>query len=226
MNNNPKIQNNQQIKHVYFVPGLAAGIEIFELINLPKNKFELHYICWLIPKSKDESLSDYAFRMSQQVAHRDAILVGVSFGGIIVQEMKKYVNPSKVVIISSAKNKNELSFLMRFSKKSRLHKILPYAALPIFEKILMIIGPNKLKNRLKLYEKYLSIRNPLYLSWATNAIVNWDRSHTDNEVIHIHGTSDRVFSVKNLKNYIPIEKATHVMILTHAKKISQKLAEM
>ena len=49
--------------HVYFVPGLGANSTIFKYIKLPEEQFEMHFLEWLIPASKDESISSYAKRM-------------------------------------------------------------------------------------------------------------------------------------------------------------------
>ncbi|HAH34811.1 MAG TPA: alpha/beta hydrolase, partial [Flavobacteriaceae bacterium] len=44
---------NNNKTHIYFVPGLAAGKEIFENINLPESRYTLHVISWLIPSKKE-----------------------------------------------------------------------------------------------------------------------------------------------------------------------------
>ena len=71
---------NNKKTHIYFVPGLAADKEIFENISLPENLYTLHIISWLIP-SKKETIAQYAKRMAGFVTEKNAVLVGVSFGG-------------------------------------------------------------------------------------------------------------------------------------------------
>lgn len=80
---------NQDLIHVYFVPGMAANPLIFEHIDLPKQKFKIHLLEWFIPES-EETISQYAKRMADKVAHDNAVLIGVSFGGILVQEMSRF----------------------------------------------------------------------------------------------------------------------------------------
>ena len=104
--------------HIYFVPGLAANPSIFDLITLPNNHFEPHYLEWLVPESDHESIEDYANRMCDHVQHANCILIGVSFGGVMVQEMKKILNPLKTIIISSIKNKHEMPMRMLFAQKT------------------------------------------------------------------------------------------------------------
>ena len=68
------------------MPGLAASPEIFENITLNKEIYELHYLKWIRPLAKEETIANYAMRLSEKINHKNVILVGVSFGGIMVQE--------------------------------------------------------------------------------------------------------------------------------------------
>ncbi len=107
------------------MPGLAAGSKIFEHIRLDKDKFEFKFLEWIIPDSPDESLEHYAKRMCEKIIHPNHVLVGVSFGGIIVQEMSKFIHPDKIIIISSIKNKNEIPKRLKFFQKSKLYRLFP-----------------------------------------------------------------------------------------------------
>src|SRR5690554_2833576 len=91
---------------VYFIPGMAAGPEIFRNIKLPEENYRVEVLEWLIP-SRNETLQDYAKRMADRVKEPEAILVGISFGGVVVQEMAQFLDLKKLVIISSAKTRYE-----------------------------------------------------------------------------------------------------------------------
>ena len=80
---------------VYFMPGLAASSLIFERIDLPQELFEVHFLDWELPVG-EESLAEYAKRMSEKITAPNPVLIGVSFGGILVQEMAAFLNPQKV----------------------------------------------------------------------------------------------------------------------------------
>ena len=77
--------------HLYCMPGLGANSKIFEHISLPKEKFELHFLEWKTPISFDESLEEYALRITDDIIHKNPVLLGVSFGGILVQEIAKVI---------------------------------------------------------------------------------------------------------------------------------------
>ena len=71
---------DQELIHVYFVPGLAASKEIFKNINLPDTRFKAHVIDWVIPERK-ETMYTSAKRMAAFVVHKDAVLFQInSFG--------------------------------------------------------------------------------------------------------------------------------------------------
>ncbi|HSM63168.1 MAG TPA: alpha/beta hydrolase [Gillisia sp.] len=119
---------NNEIVHVYFMPGMAANPSIFEHIKLPEDKFQVHWLEWLLPEPK-ESLKDYALRMNSFIEHENIVLVGVSFGGIVVQEMSKYLTLKRLIIISSVKQRGELPRRMRYASNKGLVKFIPTSLL-------------------------------------------------------------------------------------------------
>ena len=183
-------------------------------IKLSPN-FKSHYLSW-IPPLQNESLRNYVLRLSKYIKHENSVLIGVSFGGVIVQELSKILKIKKVIIISSVKSNKELSNSMKFAKKTKSYKLLPLTWLEDFESLLVFVLGPKIKRKVNLYRKYLSVRDENYLKWAIKEMVNWKQSIPLKNVIHIHGTYDLVFPVLNLKNYIPVERGDHTMILKRA----------
>lgn len=209
--------------HVYFMPGLSANSKIFQFITLPEDRFEMHYLEWILPISIDETLEAYALRMSRFVKEKNVILVGVSFGGLLVQEMGKIINPKKIVIISSIKSNKELSKTLRFIKRTKSYKLFPTNYITIFEKFIHQISSKKIRKRLYHYKMYLSVRNPLYLKWAIYNALHWTQDYTTPNIVHIHGTSDHIYPIKYIKNCIEIKGGAHIMIIIKAKEISDQL---
>ena len=212
--------------HVYFMPGMAASPSIFERIQLPSDTFEMHLLEWLLPE-KEETIEAYAQRVAKDIKHDNVILMGVSFGGILVQEMKAFVNPKKVIIISSVKSNKELPRKMKVAKTTKAYKLIPTQ---LFENIDMLtkftFGSSIIKQRLKLYEKFLSVRDKHYLDWAIEQIINWKRTEIDSEVIHIHGDADEVFPIKYIQNPIVVKGGTHIMILTKYRWLNDNLPKI
>ena len=198
---------------VYFMPGLAASPLIFVNIILPQDTFEVHLLHWFLPKKK-ELLSDYAMRMAEQILHENAVLIGVSFGGILVQEMKPFLNTRKIIIISSVRSNTEFPLKMKIAKSTKAYKLIPTGLLKDVEKLVKYAFGDALKKKLNLYEKYLHIRNKEYLDWAIEQVICWERATIDSEIVSIHGDKDEVFPIKNIKDFISVKGGTHAMILS------------
>jgi pimeloyl-ACP methyl ester carboxylesterase len=214
--------DNRKIS-VYFMPGLAASSLIFERIDLPHEPFEVHFLDWELPVG-EESLAEYAKRMSEKITAPNPVLIGVSFGGILVQEMAAFLNPQKVIIISSVKSNLEFPRRMKIAKTTKAYKLIPTSIFSNIEKLSAFSFGKSIAQRLKLYERYLSVRDVHYLDWAIDRIVLWDRTQVDTSVIHIHGDADEVFPMQYIKDCIVVKGGTHVMILSKYKWLNENLS--
>jgi len=207
---------------VYFMPGLAASIAIFERIKLPEAEFEMFFLEWQIPNEK-ETLQEYAKRMTQMIVHENPVLIGVSFGGILVQEMARFITVRKIIIISSVKSNLEFPKRMALAKKTKAYKLIPIGLVQNIESLAKFSFGKKVNERLKLYEKFLSVRDKRYLDWAIEQVILWDRSVVNLNVIHIHGDADDVFPIKYIQNSIVVTGGTHVMILNKYRWLNANL---
>ena len=211
---------------VYFMPGLAASPTIFENIKLPEDQFEMHFLEWFLPNDK-ESIESYALRMTEKITHENPVLVGVSFGGILVQEMAKHIKTQKVIIISSVKSNTEFPPRLKMARATKAYKLLPTQLLSNVELLVKYaFGNNIVAKRLKLYEKYLSVRDKKYLDWAIENTLIWSQKKADENVIHIHGDADEVFPIKHIQNCIVIKGGTHIMIINKFKWLNENLPKL
>lgn len=210
---------------VYFMPGLAASSAIFNRIKLPESNFDIHLLDWEIPV-KNETLTNYAKRMATYVKEDNAVLIGVSFGGVLVQEMSKYLNLRKLIIISSVKTNLEVPLRMKIAKSTKFYKLVPTSLLQNIEILNKFSFGKIIQQRLKLYEKYLSMRDKVYLEWAIEQMILWSRTKADKNVIHIHGDEDEVFPIKNIKNCIIVKGGTHIMILSKYRWMNENLPKI
>ncbi|WP_298224370.1 YqiA/YcfP family alpha/beta fold hydrolase [Flavobacterium sp.] len=207
------------------MPGLATSSTIFERIQLPEDRFELHLLDWKIPH-KNESLVAYAKRMVEDVKHEQAVLIGVSFGGVLVQEMAAFLKLRKLIIVSSVKTNSEIPMSMKIVKSTKAYKLVPTSLLQNIEVLNKFSFSSVIQRRLKLYEKYMSVRDKTYLEWAIEQMLFWDRTQADPNVIHIHGDADEVFPIKNIQKCIKIIGGTHIMILTKFRWMNENLPKI
>ena len=207
---------------VYLMPGLAASSKIFERIALPEDVFEMIPLEWEIPLG-NEPLTDYAKRITKKIKHENPVLIGVSFGGILVQEMAKYVDARKVIVISSVKSNLEFPRRMKIAKTTKAYKLIPMSLILNVESLARFSFGEKVNQRLKLYEKFLSVRDINYLEWAVEKVILWGRTAVDENVIHIHGDADEIFPIKYIRNCIVVKGGTHIMILNKYKWFNANL---
>jgi pimeloyl-ACP methyl ester carboxylesterase len=185
----------------------------------------IHLLDWIDPH-QNESLQSYASRLCEKITHSKPVLIGVSFGGIIVQEMSRIISCIKVVIISSVKSYKEFPIHITLGRKSKVYKYFPTQWVDKTEDFIGFVFGPALRKRMKLYKYYLSVRDKNYLDWALHHFFQWDRLEADPDVIHIHGSLDTLIPVFNLKNYISVPGGTHALILTKATWLNEHLPEL
>jgi pimeloyl-ACP methyl ester carboxylesterase len=210
---------------VYMMPGLAASPLIFERIRLDETQFDVHWLSWKVPL-RNESLQDYALRMSLEIKHENPVLMGVSFGGVLVQEMAAFVRVRKVIIVSSVKTQHEIPLRMKVIRNTKAYLLVPTRLLQNIEVLRPLAFNYALKLRFKLYEKYLSMRDKNYLEWAIFQMLYWSRTVADQNVIHIHGDADEVFPIQNIQNCITVPGGSHIMIVLRYRWFNEYLPKI
>jgi pimeloyl-ACP methyl ester carboxylesterase len=216
---------NQDIIHVYFMPGMAANPSIFEYIKLPKDQFKIHWLEWIIPVV-NEAIESYAKRMLISITHKNTVLLGVSFGGIIVQEMGKFGDFKKIIVISSVKTRFELPKRMKIARITGAYRMIPTRLLSNVEALAKYAFGKTVTKRVELYKKYLSVSDKRYLDWAIKTVIFWDQEKVLPNVIHIHGEKDAVFPIKNINDCIVVKGGTHIMIINKYKWFNENLSQL
>lgn len=216
---------SQQLIHVYLMPGMCASPKIFEHIKLPEDQFKIHYLEWIIPL-ENETIDAYALRMTEYINNDNVVLLGVSFGGVLVQEMAKHINVKKLIIVSSVKTEEELPKRMKVAKLTKAYKLLPTQLVSNIDMLAKYAFGKSVTKRMELYEKYLTVKDSKYISWAIEQMICWNQGIHDPEIVHIHGGKDMVFPIKNIKNCIVLEKGTHIMIINKYKWFNENLPKL
>ncbi|MEM9649865.1 MAG: alpha/beta hydrolase [Bacteroidota bacterium] len=207
---------------IYLMPGMAANPTIFDGLELDQEIFITYKLEWFVPE-KGMTFSQYAQKMASFVTHDAAVLIGVSFGGLLVQEMSKYLKVKKLIVVSAVKHHSELPKKMLFAKYTKVHKLLPTGLVNNVELLAKYAFGERATKRLELYEKYLSVRDKRYMDWAIDSIVNWKQETIPSNLVHIHGDKDTVFPIANISNCITIINGTHTMIIHRARWFNEHL---
>jgi len=203
---------------------MAASSAIYENIKLPEEQFDCYYLEWLVPE-KGESLKSYSLRLLEGVKHELPVLIGTSFGGVVVQEMAKYIETSRLIIISSIKSNQEFPRRMKLARSTGVYKVLP-TRLVEYSKLLLKYNFGIAERKLNLYHNYLSMKDRRYLDWALHNIIHWDRDQPIPGIVHIHGDKDPVFPIKYIQDCVTLKNGTHVMVIHRFRWFNEHLPEL
>lgn len=206
--------------NVYCIPGMGVNERLFRNLNL--NNCTIHHIKWLTP-SKNESLPDYAMRLSQQIdTTQPFVLVGVSFGGMCCVEISKQLKPIKTFIISSNKFHDELPLKLSFWRVLPIYRLFRDGfyknAVMLAKKQFGVITEEQNTN----FRKMLDEAPENYYNGAVHSIVKWRNAVRPENLIHIHGTADKVLPHRKIKGCdYTIKGGTHFMITVRGEEISE-----
>lgn len=208
---------------VYFIPGLGFNEEIISpIINYG---LEIETINWIEPKNK-ESIQSYAKRMSENIdTSLPIVLIGHSFGGIIVQEISQIIQLECIILISTCKSREENSLMLKSLSPLKLNKIIKKT---LILKTFPLWSKNygyETQEEKEIFKSMIQKNTNTYLEWALKSISLWKRNfEIEIPIIHIHGDKDRTFPIKNIKNVTHvIQGGNHFMLFKKAKEIAEIL---
>ncbi len=218
------ISNIEKTK-IYLLPGQGSDERIFEKLNFPSH-YETVNIVYDTPH-KGENLASYAKRIAEQIEEDDGfILLGVSMGGMIASEIAELKSPEQIIIISSAKNANELPGRYTFQKSVPIYKLVgPKLSKTGAQLLQPIVEPDR--NQAKdTFKSMLADKDPIYLKRTIAMIINWDLTTINESIVHIHGDNDHTLPLKNINADIIVEDGSHMMTLTRANEMSAILVDV
>jgi len=210
-------------KNIYIFSGLGADERVFQKLNL--SGFSTTFINWIKPDT-DETIENYSSRLLSQIKTEQPILIGLSFGGLIAIEVAKLVDTDKVILISSAKTRNEIPFYFRFIGLTRMHKIIPTILLKQSSFLTYWFFGTETSFDKQLLKQILIDTDKDFLKWAIDRVVRWRNLTTINNLKQIHGTNDRILPYSFLKPDKTVKDGGHFMILNKATEISSILTEI
>lgn len=208
---------------LYMVSGMGAGYEVLSLLKFPADITPV-YLPWLQP-AEDESLTHYAKRMAANIPKTEpCILLGYSFGGIVVQEMAKELEVQKIIILASIKSETEKKRLFKIKPVVRYFDRLPTGmfntqSARYYAAVRRWIDP-KNPNLLK----YFTQRDPYYLKWCAMQVLRWENKTPSGKVIQIMGDRDIVFPIERCKPDYVIKNGTHLFPITRFREVNEILA--
>lgn len=210
------------MKRIYCISGLGADERVFQRLSIANATLipiKWPAINW------DDSMRSYAKKIAEQIQGEQPILLGLSLGGMLATEIGKLIITEKVFLISSAKTRKELGYnfpLWKFAVNKHL------VAFGLFKSLAPL---SRYRLDLKTPEERILIADMIkktsldFMKCAIHMIINWDNTIVNNDIIHIHGTKDKIITPKNIKATHWIEGGGHFMIYNKAEIISKLVSQ-
>lgn len=211
------------MKTIYVLGGLGADERVFYKLDFGSHN--VVYIKWVAPY-KNETIESYALRLTTQISTPTPILIGLSFGGMMAVEIAKHITTEKIILLSSAKNRQEIPYYFRLAGAVGLHNIIPSSLLIKANIFTNWFFSSRSVEEKKMLSAILHDTDPVFLKWAIAKIATWKNVTTHQNLQHIHGTADRILPIINIKANESVEGGAHLMVVTNAKEVSRILKKV
>jgi len=209
-------------KELYIFSGLGADERVFQRIDF--SGFSTTFIKWIVPHDR-ETIEDYTSRLLDQITTSKPTLMGLSFGGLIAVEVAKKIDTEKVILIASAKTKNEIPLYYRFAGQLGLHKLLPTRLLKNSNFISnWFFGTSSTYDK-QLLKQILIDTDPAFFKWAIDKVVKWTNITQAKNIFHIHGTADKILPINFVNCNLRIINGGHLMTLNRADELNNILKQ-
>ena len=198
----------------YGTGGLGADERAFKHVTLTHEFFP---VTW-IKNEPGEQLSSYALGLQKQIdTNKPFALLGVSFGGIVAQELCKFIKAPKLILILTIQDQWELRQIYRLVGRLKLVKLIPSFIFKLpFWLAKMVFSTNS-----ALPGDILRDTDESFVKWALDKTLTWQSSLIKMDAIRIYGTKDRLFPILPNKGGHRITNGGHFMIVDEAITISK-----
>jgi len=200
--------------------GLAADANVFvpQKIAFP----QLVVPKWPTPRL-DDTLDSYCDRLADDLRpHRNAIIGGASFGGIVALHVAQRLNPLAVLLIGSIRSPTELSRVACLARPLKpLTRLIPVRFLqlccvPVASKFARRTVPH-----LCGLARQFRGSDPTVFKWSLARILDWSSVPTvECPIFHIHGDQDFVLPVRYTEPTAVVPGGGHVISLTHPTDVN------
>ena len=135
-------------------------------------------------------------------------------------EMAKRIKTEFIIIISSIKTSDELPLWMKLTAKFKLNRLMPMRSFLLIEPLEDYnLGVTTKEEKVMAHEYRRNV-DTRYSNWAVDNLVNWKNKSVPGNLYHIHGTGDRIFSIKKIKPDYTIDKGGHLMIMNKSVEVN------
>lgn len=209
------------MKDIYLLSGLGADKRVFDFIDF--SGFKVNHIDWVSPL-ENESIGNYARRLSERITTAKPILIGVSFGGMMAVEIAKLIETERIILISSAQTRFDIPPYFRIIGRLRLNKLIPPTFLKKVNWLTYWFFGTTTEKEKELLRAIINDTDKAFSIWAIDKIVTWRNTRRLNNLTHIHGTRDRILPSKTAD--LIVNDGGHLMIMNRGSELSALIKEV
>ncbi len=209
---------------IHLIPGLGTDHRIFDRFLMDAPDRYAHD--WPIMPD-GSSLRDFAKKLASEVdITRPHILIGLSMGGMVVQEMAAFTKPVAVAIISSWKGPNEMPIHIRTLRGTHPERVLTKAMLlrllPVIRWQMGVEGTDAAE----LLESFALASNLDRLKIQVAAVLDWEGpSQPLPNLVHIHGDNDRLMPLGSITGAHVVKGGSHFMVYQKSAEVERIIRE-
>lgn len=204
---------------IFCLTGLGANELAFaKLGDLP---YEKVLVPWM-KNLKGESLYDYAQRLidKYEIKQQD-VLVGLSFGGLVCQYIACQVGTHKLILVSSFRDKNDLSLVFNVGLNTKLYTVLPARRIAILDEIIANFLNSGTPSSKPVIKEMLKVTDYDLMHWSIEQIAQCSRQNLPNtKILSLMGNKDRIMKEWVEEYTILIEGGSHFMVYEKADEVT------
>jgi pimeloyl-ACP methyl ester carboxylesterase len=215
-----RVEAQNDKKNAYLLAGMGGDQRIYTYLELDSN-FNVIPIIYSQP-DPDDDMRSYAHKLINQIdTTEDFILIGVSLGGMLAVEINDSIHPEQVILISSAKNRNELPVRYKMWNAVPIHRhISPELYLKSADFLQPIIERDR-NSQEEIFEAMLKDKDPVFIQRTVAMVIEWERdSCTALNITHIHGDIDHTLPLKHISPSFIVENGSHMIMLTNSNEVN------
>ncbi len=220
-----ELKNSKLPKRIVFISGLGADETAFS--KLGDLGYQKVYAKWLLPK-EGEHISSYASRMISKynITFND-VLVGLSFGGLVAQQIAALNNNKKVILVSSFLSKENLPSYLYFGLTTGLYRFTPKKQFDFINKKIADKLNSGHQSSRKVLLSMLEKSDMNLVKWSVHQIAVWKPIANPAFELHsLQGTNDLLVKSWETHNKHMVQDGTHFMVHDRADEITGIIANI
>jgi len=213
------------LKKQYFISGLGADETAFQkLADFGTTKI---MVKWL-KNLPDETLRSYAERLIKkyQIQQED-IIVGLSFGGLIAQQIAEILNSKFVILVSSFRTKDDLKLLINKGLNLKLHRLIPDFKPPIIDEIIASYLNSGSRLSKPVLKQMIEKTDVQLMKWSIEKIYQQEQPLSEAVMkYNLIGGKDKIVKTwRNESTYV-IDSGSHFMVYDNAEEVSAVIKQI